>query len=223
MDQAVKLIGEKQIVPVIKLDEAAAAVPLARALTDGGLPVAEITFRTKAAAESIRRIREAYPDLICGAGTVVTLAQAREAKEAGAMFLVCPGFSQEIVAYAQEQGLPVFPGCCTPTDLVKAVACGPPDCEIFPGEAVRRAGHNPGAFGAVSGPFLHADRGIHAENLREYLLNDRIYACGGSWMASDSLIREGRFAEIEERTREAVRLAGQVQAERKARRKEAVS
>ncbi len=223
MDQAVKLIGEKQIVPVIKLDEAAAAVPLARALTDGGLPVAEITFRTKAAAESIRRIREAYPDLICGAGTVVTLAQAREAKEAGAMFLVCPGFSQEIVAYAQEQGLPVFPGCCTPTDLVKAVACGLQIVKFFP--AKQYGGLD--TIRALSAPFpglsFMPTGGIHAENLREYLLNDRIYACGGSWMASDSLIREGRFAEIEERTREAVRLAGQVQAERKARRKEAVS
>lgn len=223
MDQAVKLIGEKQIVPVIKLDEAAAAVPLARALTDGGLPVAEITFRTKAAAESIRRIREAYPDLICGAGTVVTLAQAREAKEAGARFLVCPGFSQEIVAYAQEQGLPVFPGCCTPTDLVKAVACGLQIVKFFP--AKQYGGLD--TIRALSAPFpglsFMPTGGIHAENLREYLLNDRIYACGGSWMAPDSLIREGRFAEIEERTREAVRLAGQVQAERKARRKEAVS
>lgn len=202
-----ELIKEKRIVPVVKLDHVEDALPLAKALIDGGLPVAEITFRTDAAEESIRVIRNTYPEMLCGAGTVVNIDQAERAVAAGAAFIVSPGFTKEVVEYAARKNIPVLPGCCTPTEIIDAMNYGLNVVKFFP--AKQYGGLD--TIKALAAPFpgirFMPTGGINTGNLREFLDNDKIYACGGSWMVADSLIKEKRFDEITRLTKEAVELA----------------
>lgn len=202
-----ELIKEKRIVPVVKLDHVEDALPLAKALIDGGLPVAEITFRTDAAEESIRVIRNTYPEMLCGAGTVVNIDQAERAVAAGAAFIVSPGFTKEVVEYAARKNIPVLPGCCTPTEIIDAMNYGLKVVKFFP--AKQYGGLD--TIKALAAPFpgirFMPTGGINTGNLREFLDNDKIYACGGSWMVADSLIKEKRFDEITRLTKEAVELA----------------
>ena len=132
MSSVMDLIKEKRIVPVVKIDRVEDALPLAKALIDGGLPVAEITFRTDAAEESIRVIRENYPQMLCGAGTVVNIDQAERAVAAGAAFIVSPGFNKDVVEYALRKNIPVLPGCCTPTEIREALGHGLNIVKFFP-------------------------------------------------------------------------------------------
>ena len=152
------LIKEKRIVPVVKIDRVEDALPLAKALIDGGLPVAEITFRTDAAEESIRVIRENYPQMLCGAGTVVNIDQAERAVAAGAAFIVSPGFNKDVVEYALRKNIPVLPGRCTPTEIMEALGHGPQYCQVFPGQTVRRPGHDKSSGRSVSGHQVYAYR-----------------------------------------------------------------
>lgn len=202
-----ELIKEKRIVPVVKLDHVEDALPLAKALIDGGLPVAEITFRTDAAEESIRVIRNTYPEMLCGAGTVVNIDQAERAVAAGAAFIVSPGFTKEVVEFAVRKNIPVLPGCCTPTEIIDAMNYGLKVVKFFP--AKQYGGLD--TIKALAAPFpgirFMPTGGINTGNLREFLDNDKIYACGGSWMVADSLIKEKRFDEITRLTKEAVELA----------------
>lgn len=202
-----ELIKEKRIVPVVKLDHIEDALPLAKALIDGGLPVAEITFRTDAAEESIRVIRNTYPEMLCGAGTVVNIDQAERAVAAGAAFIVSPGFTKDVVEYAARKNIPVLPGCCTPTEIIDAMNHGLNVVKFFP--AKQYGGLD--TIKALAAPFpgirFMPTGGINTGNLREFLDNDKIYACGGSWMVADSLIKEKRFDEITRLTKEAVELA----------------
>lgn len=202
-----ELIKEKRIVPVVKLDHVEDALPLAKALIDGGLPVAEITFRTDAAEESIRVIRNTYPEMLCGAGTVVNIDQAERAVAAGAAFIVSPGFTKDVVEYAARKNIPVLPGCCTPTEIIDAMNYGLNVVKFFP--AKQYGGLD--TIKALAAPFpgirFMPTGGINTGNLREFLDNDKIYACGGSWMVADSLIKEKRFDEITRLTKEAVELA----------------
>lgn len=195
------------VVPVVVLEDAKDAAPLAEALIKGGLPCAEVTFRTEAAQESIRIMKESYPEMLVGAGTVLTTAQADAAVEAGAEFIVTPGFDPEIVDYCIEKGIPVFPGCITPSEVAQAVKRGLKTVKFFPAEQFGGLA----AIKALSAPYnmvkFMPTGGINASNLKEYLAFDRIVCCGGSWMVKGDLIREGAFDRICELTREAAQLA----------------
>lgn len=195
------------VVPVVVLEDAKDAAPLAEALIKGGLPCAEVTFRTEAAQESIWIMKESYPEMLVGAGTVLTTAQADAAVEAGAEFIVTPGFDPEIVDYCIEKGIPVFPGCITPSEVAQAVKRGLKTVKFFPAELFGGLA----AIKALSAPYnmvkFMPTGGINASNLKEYLAFDRIVCCGGSWMVKGDLIREGAFDRICELTREAAQLA----------------
>lgn len=206
-DHVLDRIKDARLLPVVVVDEAAQAVPLARALVAGGLPVAEVTFRTDAAAEAIRRIVAEVPDALVGAGTVLTGDQVRAAKAAGASFLVTPGFNPAIVAAAAEVGLPIVPGVNNPTGVEQAMAAGLSAVKFFPAEPT---GGVP-FLKALMGPYrtmrFVPTGGIGPKNLRDYLALPAVLACGGSWMVEPALIRAGRFDEVQRMTAEAVALA----------------
>ncbi len=199
-------IAEKKIVPVVKLDHVSDAKPLGEALCAGGLPVAEVTFRTDAAEESIRTMKKEFPDMIVGAGTVVNVEQAKRALDAGSAFLVSPGISRPVVEFALENKLPVFPGTCTPTEVMIAMEYGLPLVKFFP--AKQYGGLD--TIKALAAPFptmkFMPTGGVNASNILDFLAFDKIIACGGSWMVKDSLVNAGNFAEITRLTKEAVML-----------------
>ena len=201
-----KKIEELKVVPVVVLHNADDAVPLAEALTEGGLPVAEVTFRTDAAEASIQAMTEKFPEMLVGAGTLTSEEQAKRAVAAGAKFLVSAGFNRKVTEYAVEHQIPIFPGVCTPTELMMLLEYGLTVAKFFP--AAQYGGL--ATIRALSGPFpqmrFMPTGGINAGNIREYLADPRIIACGGSWMVKDALIREGRFDEIRKMTAEAVEL-----------------
>ncbi|MCL2422183.1 MAG: bifunctional 4-hydroxy-2-oxoglutarate aldolase/2-dehydro-3-deoxy-phosphogluconate aldolase [Defluviitaleaceae bacterium] len=204
MNAIMEKIRKIGIVPVVKLDNAKDAVPLAKALIDGGLACAEITFRTDAAEESIKNIVKAYPDMLVGAGTVLTLAQLDKAVNAGAKFVVSPGLNPEIVKACIAKGVPVCPGCSSPTDIEMAMSLGLKTVKFFP------AGNIGGieAIKAMSAPYsgltFMPTGGVNAKNINDYLNFNKVIACGGSWMVDPKLIEVGDFAEITKRTKEAV-------------------
>jgi 2-dehydro-3-deoxyphosphogluconate aldolase/(4S)-4-hydroxy-2-oxoglutarate aldolase len=190
----------------VKLDKAADARPLAEALCAGGLPVAEITFRTEAAEESIRIIAKEFPDMLVGAGTVVNEEQAKRAIDAGAKFIVSPGFSSKVTEYTLKNKLMIFPGICTPTELMMALEYDLPVMKFFP--AKQYGGLD--TINALAAPFpsvrFMPTGGINQSNILDFLASKKIIACGGSWMASDKLINSGDFKEIARLTAEAVEL-----------------
>ena len=200
-------IRELRILPVIVLDDAADAVPLARALIEGGLPCAEITFRTAAARESIRRVTAEFPELLVGAGTVLTPAQVDEAVDAGASFVLAPGFNPAMVERCQERGVPVFPGVCTPTEIEMALNGGLRVVKFFPAEL---SGGLP-FLKAVSAAYAEINfiptGGVELKNLPAYLAFDRVVACGGSWMVGRDRVRAGEWARIRDEVATAVRVA----------------
>lgn len=199
-------IAANKLVPVIKLDDTKNAAPLAEALCRGGLPVAEVTFRTTAARESIEIMRKTFPDMIIGAGTITTTEQAKQALDAGAGFLVSAGFSRKVTEYAIESHVPIFPGVCTPTEIMYLLEYNLPVAKFFPAE--QYGGLN--TIKALAAPFpdmrFMPTGGISPQNILEYLAFDKIIACGGSWMVKDTLINNGDFQEIEKLTKEAVAL-----------------
>ncbi|MDD2959246.1 MAG: bifunctional 4-hydroxy-2-oxoglutarate aldolase/2-dehydro-3-deoxy-phosphogluconate aldolase [Lachnospiraceae bacterium] len=206
MTDIMQQVAERKIVPVVKLDRAEDAKPLGEALCEGGLPVAEVTFRTDAAEESIRIMRKAFPDMLVGAGTVVNVEQAKRALDAGATFIVSPGFSAKVTEFAIENKIPVFPGTCTPTEVMLCMEYGLKVGKFFP--AKQYGGLD--TIKALSAPFpsmkFMPTGGISAANIKEFLAFDKIIACGGSWMVKDAFVKEGNFAEIVRLTKEAVAL-----------------
>lgn len=195
------------VVPVVVLDDVKDALPLAKALTEGGLPCAEVTFRTEAAEESIKVMAEAYPDMVVGAGTVLTIEQVDAAVKAGAKFIVSPGFDPEIVDYCLEKEIPIFPGCVTPSEVAQAVKRGLKVVKFFPAEPAGGVA----MIKAMAAPY-HQLRfmptgGIGTQNLKDYLGFDKIICCGGSWMVKGDLIRNGEFEKICKLTKEAKELA----------------
>lgn len=204
MHDVLKQLGTLGLVPVVKIDNAADAVPLARALAEGGLPVAEITFRTAAAEEAIRNIAASVPEVLLGAGTVLTVDQAERAVKAGARFVVTPGFSSTVVKFCSERSIPITPGIATPTEIQMALEHNLDVVKFFPADAfggVKTLKALSAPFGAVK--FIPTG-GISAANLAEYILFPKVLACGGSWMVKDELIKQGQFAEITRLTREAI-------------------
>ncbi len=199
--------AELKVVPVVVLNNVKDAAPLAKALVEGGLPCAEVTFRTDAAAESIRIMTEAYPDMLVGAGTVLTTEQVDRAVEAGAKFIVSPGFDPEIVDYCIEKNIPVFPGCISPSEVAQAVKRGLKVVKFFPAE---QAGGLT-MIKAMAAPYnmlkFMPTGGINTKNLKEYLACDKILCCGGSWMVKGDMVEAGEFDKIQKLTEEAKALA----------------
>lgn len=198
------------VVPVVVLNDAKDALPLADALCEGGLACAEVTFRTAAAEESIRLMSEKYPEMLVGAGTVLTIDQVDRAVAAGAKFIVSPGFDPEIVDYCISKDIPVFPGCITPSEVAQAVKRGLKIVKFFPAE---QAG-GVAMIKAMAAPYTMVKfmptGGINAKNLHSYLECDKIICCGGSWMVKGDLIKAGEFDKIRELTKEAVALAKEI-------------
>ena len=199
--------AELKVVPVVVLNNVKDAASLAKALVEGGLPCAEVTFRTEAAAESLRIMAEAYPDMLVGAGTVLTTEQVDKAVEAGAKFIVSPGFDPEIVDYCIEKNIPVFPGCATPSEVAQAVKRGLKVVKFFPAE---QAG-GLAMIKAMAAPYNMLEfmptGGINTKNLKEYLACDKILCCGGSWMVKGDMVEAGEFEKIKKLTEEARALA----------------
>ena len=210
MNDTLKQIGSTGIVPVVVLNKVADAEPLAEALIKGGLPCAEVTFRTDAAEESIRAIAKKFPDMFVGAGTVLTTEQVDRAIGAGAKFIVSPGLNPKVVEYCIKKGYPITPGIMTPTELEVALGFGLDVVKFFPAE-------NAGGLKmikAMSAPYtmmkFMPTGGINATNVRDYLACDKILACGGSWMVKGDLINAGNFAEIERLTKEAAQIVKEI-------------
>ena len=186
-------LAASAVVPVIVLDDAKDAVATARALLAGGVDVMEITFRTAAAADSIKAVAESCPDMLVGAGTVVTLDQCKQALECGAKFIVAPGFDPEVVAWCVERNVPITPGCVTPTEIMAARKLGLNVVKFFP------AGVYGGlkAMKALSAPFggikFIPTGGVDAKNLKEYLEAPFVHAVGGSWLCPKKEIAAGNF------------------------------
>lgn len=198
------------VVPVVVLNRAEDAKPLAEALCKGGLPCAEVTFRTEAAEESIRIMSENFPQMLVGAGTVLTIGQVDRAVGAGAKFIVSPGFDPEIVDYCIEKKIPVLPGCITPSEVAQGVKRGLKVLKFFPAE---QAG-GVAMIKAMAAPYTMVKfmptGGISAKNLKDYLSFGKILCCGGSWMVKGDMIRNGEFDKIRELTKEAVELAASI-------------
>ena len=210
MGKIVEKLGEIGIIPVVAIDDAAAAVPLGQALLDGGLPCAEITFRTAAAADAIHNMSTAHPDILVGAGTVLTVVQAKAAKAAGAKFIVTPGFDAAVVDWCLANELPITPGVMTPTDINQALAKGLNILKFFPAEAAGGVK----ALKAIGGPYAGIKfiptGGISANNLADYLRLPIVHACGGSFMVAKQLIADGKFDAIRDLAATAVNIVKSV-------------
>ncbi len=204
-NEMIKELYSIGLIPVIKIEDPDDAVPLAKALIDGGLPAAEITFRTKCAAEAIKNITEAYPEMLVGAGTVLTTEQVDAAIAAGSKFLVSPGLNPKVTAYALSKGIPMLPGCSNPSDIEAALELGLSTVKFFPAEAaggLKMLKAMAAPYGALT--FMPTG-GISADNLLDYLKFDKIVACGGSFMVKDDLVKEKKWDEITALTRNAVK------------------
>lgn len=203
-DEIIKKFEDIKVVPVVVLNDAENAKPLAKALCEGGLPCAEVTFRTDAAEESIRLMHEAYPEMIVGAGTVLTTEQVERAVSAGASFIVSPGFDIEIVDYCIEKNIPVFPGCITPSEIAQAVKRGLKVVKFFPAEQFGGVD----TIKALAAPYVGLKfmptGGINAGNIKDYLECKSVIACGGSWMVKGNIIEAKEFDRIKEMTVTAV-------------------
>jgi len=204
MSEVLKQIGELGLVPVVKIERADDALPLGKALIEGGLPVAEITFRTAAAEEAIATLTRELPDLLVGAGTVLTVDQIKKAVGAGARFIVSPGFNPKVVDYCIEKNIPVTPGLNNPTVLEVALEKGLEVVKYFPAESSGGLKFLKDMAAPYSGIRFIPTGGINADNLNLYLAYNRVHACGGSWMVKADLISSGRFDEIARLVREAV-------------------
>lgn len=204
MNAVLEEISKIGIVPVIALDDAKDAEPLAKALVEGGIPCAEVTFRTACAADVIKIMTTKYPELLVGAGTVLTTEQVDRAVEAGAKFIVSPGLNPKVVKYCVDKGIPVTPGTSNPSDVEQAIELGLEVVKFFPAE---QAGGIV-MIKAMAAPYTMVKfmptGGINTKNLADYLSCDKILCCGGSWMVKGDMIKAGEFDKITAMTKEAV-------------------
>ena len=203
MENIYKRIRKAGIIPVVVLEDAKDSVPLAKALRDGGIPCAEITFRTEAAEESIRIMTQKYPDMPIGAGTVHTTDQADRAVRAGASFIVSPGFNPRVVKHCINKDIPVIPGCSSPSDIEQAIESGLNVVKFFPAEATGGLKYIKAVAAPYSDILFMPTGGITPDNVRDYLSYDRVIACGGSWMVKSDDIRRKDFRRIRSSVREA--------------------
>lgn len=212
MENIMVQIEKTGVIPVVVINDVEDAEPLAQALCEGGLPCAEVTFRTAAAEESIRKMTDIYPNMLIGAGTVLTTEQVDRAVAAGAKFIVSPGFDPEVVDYCILKQIPVFPGCITPSEVAQAVKRGLKVVKFFP--AAQFGGVS--TIQALTAPYVGLKfmptGGVNAKNLADYLQCKSIIACGGSWMVKSDLIKAGEFEKIKDMTKEAVSLVNEIRA-----------
>jgi 2-dehydro-3-deoxyphosphogluconate aldolase/(4S)-4-hydroxy-2-oxoglutarate aldolase len=210
MNEILQQLGQIKIIPVIALDEAETAVPLGQALLEGGLPCAEITFRTAAAAGAIQKMRAAYPEMLVGAGTVLTVEQAIQAQEAGASFIVTPGFDASVVDWCLAHEMPITPGVVTPTDINQALAKGLKVLKFFPAEAAGGIK----LLKAIGAPYVNIKfiptGGISENNLADYLRLPMVHACGGSFMVKKEWLADGEFDKVTEAAARAVAIVKQI-------------
>ena len=204
MHDILKQIGDLGIVPVAKIDQVKDAVPLAQALADGGLPVIEITFRTDAAEESIRAITTTLPNVLVGAGTVLNVDQAKRAIQAGAKFIVTPGFSASVVKYCVDNNIPITAGIATPTEIVMALDFGLNVVKFFPADAFGGLKTLKAMSAPLGNVLFMPTGGITTDNLAEYISFPEVLACGGTWMVKEELIKGDKFAEITKITQDAI-------------------
>lgn len=210
MNEVLEKLGQYGIVPVVVLNDSKDAEPLADALCEGGLACAEVTFRTEAAAESIKIMSEKHPEMLVGAGTVLTIEQVDEAVAAGAKFIVSPGLNPEIVKYCIDKNIAITPGVVTPSEMEQAIELGLNIVKFFPAEPSGGLS----MIKAVSAPYtmlkFMPTGGINPGNVKEYLKSDKIFACGGSWMVKGDLVDAGNFDKIKELTKEAADIVKEI-------------
>lgn len=203
----IEKLSQEKIIPVVKINDAAKAPDLARALLAGGLSVIELTFRSAAAEDAIRAVSREAPELAVCAGTVLTVEQAEKALAAGATAIVSPGTNEDVVRYCLSRGVPVIPGVATPTEAEACIRLGLSVLKLFPAETVGGVG----MLKALAGPYSYLrfmpTGGINTKNLPDYLALPNVLCCGGSWIAPEKLIDAGDFAKITELAREAAALA----------------
>ncbi|EPF9619698.1 bifunctional 4-hydroxy-2-oxoglutarate aldolase/2-dehydro-3-deoxy-phosphogluconate aldolase [Vibrio vulnificus] len=198
-----------KVIPVIAIDKAEDIIPLGKVLAENGLPAAEITFRSAAAAEAIRLLRETQPDMLIGAGTVLNREQAIAAKEAGATFIVSPGFNPNTVKACQEIGIDIVPGVNNPSTVEAALEMGLTTLKFFPAEASGGINMVKSLLAPYTDVELMPTGGINPANIKDYLAIPRVLACGGTWMVDKKLIEEGNWEELARLTREAVALVNE--------------
>lgn len=210
MNETLEKLGQYGIVPVVVLNDSKDAEPLAYALCEGGLACAEVTFRTEAAAESIKIMSEKHPEMLVGAGTVLTVEQVDEAVAAGAKFIVSPGLNSEVVKYCLDKNIAITPGVVTPSEMEQAIELGLNIVKFFPAEPSGGLS----MIKAVSAPYtmlkFMPTGGINPGNVKEYLKSDKIFACGGSWMVKGDLVDAGDFDKIKELTKEAADIVKEI-------------
>lgn len=210
MTDLLEELGHLGVVPVVKIERSEDAVELGRALLAGGLPCAEITFRTEAAEEAIQRISSSLPEIIVGAGTVLSVDQARRAVSAGARFIVSPGFNPKVVDWCLQNEIPVTPGVVTPTEIDMALEKGLEILKFFPAEAMGGIATLKAIAAPYGGIKFIPTGGINQDNLADYLAQPSVHCCGGSWLVKANLISAGRFDEITQLTRDAISVVHRV-------------
>ena len=210
MNEVLERLGKIGIVPVLVLEDAKDAYNLGRALMEGGLPCAEVTFRTEAAEESIRILSRTYPEMLLGAGTVLSIEQVDRAVKAGASFIVSPGTNPEVIEYCVKKNIPIVPGTCTPSNVETCLEYGLELVKFFPAEPCGGLDFIKAIAAPYTGVKFMPTGGINAGNVKEYLKYDRILACGGSWMVKKDLIKAGDFDTIKELTQEAAAIVKEI-------------
>jgi len=210
LNNIISKINEIGIVPVIAISDVEKAVPLANALIAGEIPCAEITFRTAEGEECIRRIAAEVPDIIVGAGTVLSIEQAERAKKAGAKFVVSPGFNPRVVFYCIENEIPIIPGCANPSDMEAVMEFGLDTIKFFPAEQAGGLAYIKACAAPYPNLKFMPTGGINAKNIGTYIAFNKVIACGGSWMVSKELIETGDYSEITRLCKEAVQIIKKV-------------
>ncbi len=201
----IEIFTREKIVPVIKIDDLSVVQPLLEAMRDGGINVAEITYRTAFAKDAIALAVKSFPDMIVGAGTVINIEQAKEAIKLGAKFVVSPGFDKMTALYCKEKSVPYFGGCLTPTEIMTAVGLGFDVIKFFPSEAMGGLKTIKSLAAPFPGIKFMPTGGININNIKEYLSFDKVIACGGSWMVKSDLVKSRDFDKIKDLCKEAVR------------------
>jgi 2-dehydro-3-deoxyphosphogluconate aldolase/(4S)-4-hydroxy-2-oxoglutarate aldolase len=206
LNDILKQIEQIGVVPVIAISDTEKAVPLAKALLAGGIPCAEVTFRTAEGEECIRRIAKEVPEVLLGAGTVLRIEQVERAVKAGAKFIVSPGFNPKVVQYCVDNGILMVPGCSTPSDMEAAIELGLDTVKFFPAEQAGGLAYIKACAAPYTGLKFMPTGGINAGNIGKYAAFNKITACGGSWMVSKELLGAGNFEEITRLCKEAVQI-----------------
>ncbi|WP_434999110.1 bifunctional 4-hydroxy-2-oxoglutarate aldolase/2-dehydro-3-deoxy-phosphogluconate aldolase [Vibrio scophthalmi] len=206
MSDITQQLAALKVIPVIAIDNAQDIIPLGKVLADNGLPVAEITFRSTAAVEAIRLLKQAQPEMLIGAGTVLNRQQVIAAKEAGASFIVSPGFNPNTVKACQELDIPIVPGVNNPSTVEAALEMGLTTLKFFPAEASGGIAMLKSLLAPYGGIQIMPTGGINTQNINDYLAIPRVVCCGGSWMVEKSLINNGEWETIAQLTRDAVAL-----------------